>query len=289
MQVVDAVRNMALQHHEFELRLMDAERLRLFVQAGMAEWEMHSASLKKSELACRRLELEAREFAERPARAEAERDSARHEAVMAKLVTEGAVNTRAQMESVLARVQSALVLAEEARRRAEFEHGAAREALKKAEEENDYLADEKVALVIELGALKDDFAAFRDKAAADKEAIEAEFDSSGYTLFNYGYGCCAFTYNICGRKPQIPNRMPNPSVPLTVEFFANPRCPPGPLAAASSLDPIAIGGEDRSENSPTAAVEEAVLPMDQEGMVLLTDQEETVLLTDQENAILLTK
>ena len=68
MQVVAAVRNMALQHHEFELWLRDAERLRLYVQAGMAEREMQSASLKKAELACRRLELEVRESAERVAR-----------------------------------------------------------------------------------------------------------------------------------------------------------------------------------------------------------------------------
>ena len=141
-------------------------------------------------------------------------------------------------------------------------------------------------MVIELGALKDDFAAFRDKAAADREAIEAKFDSSGDTLFNYGYGRCAFMYNICGSKPQIPDGMSKPSVPLTAEFFANPRCPPGPSATASTLDPIAVGGEDRSENSPTATVEEAVLPMDQEGMALPTDQKETVLLTDQEKAVL---
>ena len=56
---------MALQHHEFELRLRDVERLRLFVQTGMAEREIQSASLKKAELACQRLELEARESAER--------------------------------------------------------------------------------------------------------------------------------------------------------------------------------------------------------------------------------
>ena len=148
---------MTLQHHEFELQLRDAERLRSFVQEGMAEREMHSASLKKAELACRRLELEARESVERDARAEAERDTAHHEAAMAKLATEGAVNTRAQIELELALVQSALALAEEARRRAEFEHGAAQEALatageacKKAEEENDHLVDEKLALVIEL-------------------------------------------------------------------------------------------------------------------------------------------
>ena len=61
MQAVAVVHNMALQHHEFELRLRDAEWLRLFVQVGMEEREMHSASLKKSKLACHRLELEARE------------------------------------------------------------------------------------------------------------------------------------------------------------------------------------------------------------------------------------
>ena len=107
---------MALQHHEFEL-----ERLRLFVQAGMAEWEMQSASLKQAELSCRRLELEARESAER--------DAAYHEVAMAKLAAEGALSTRAQVELELARVQRALGLAEEARRKAKFDHGAAQEAL----------------------------------------------------------------------------------------------------------------------------------------------------------------
>ena len=86
---------MALQHHEFELRLRDAVRLRLFVQASMEEREMQSASLKKAELECRRLKLEARESAKRAARAEAERDTTFHEAAMAKLATEGAVNARA--------------------------------------------------------------------------------------------------------------------------------------------------------------------------------------------------
>ena len=175
----------------------------------------------------------------------------------------------AQVDSELARVQRALVLAEEARRKAEFDHEAAQEALaatgeacKKVEEENSHLAEEKLALVIELGAVKYDFTAFREKAAADREMMEAEFDSSGDTLFNYGYGCCTFAHNIRGSKPEIPNGMPNPSVLLTTEFFANPRCPPGASAAASSLDPIVVSGEDRSANSPSAAGEEAVLPTD---------------------------
>ena len=93
---------MVLQHHKFELRLRDAELLRLYVQSGMAEREMQSTSLKEAELACRRLELEVKESAERAARAEAERDAACHKAAMAKLAIEGAVNTRAQIESKLA-------------------------------------------------------------------------------------------------------------------------------------------------------------------------------------------
>ena len=65
--------------------------------------------------------------------------------------------------------------------------------------------------------------------------------------------------------------MPNHLVPLTAEFFANPCCPPSASAAASTLDPIAVSGEDRLENSPIAAREEAVLPMDQEEVVLPMD------------------
>ena len=74
--------------------------------------------------------------------------------------------------------------------------------------------------------------------------------------------------------------MSNPSIPLTVEFFANPRCPLGPQAAASALDPISVSGEDRWENSPAAARDDVVLPMNQEKAILLIDQEEAILPTD---------
>ena len=136
------------------------------------------------------------------------------------------------------------------------------EACKKAEEENGRLADERLALVMELETIKGDFAAFREKAVAKRELMEAEFDASGDTLFNYVYGCCVFTHNISGSKPQIPDGMPNPLVPLTLEFFANPRCPPSTSTAAPTLDPVAVNGEDRSENIPSAAREEAAPPTD---------------------------
>ena len=145
------------------------------------------------------------------------------------------------------------------------------EACKKAEEDNSHLVEEKLALVIELGDVKDDFAAFREKAAADREMMEVEFDLSGDTLFNYGYGCCAFEHNICGSKPEIPDGMPNPSVPLIAGFFANPRCPPSASATASFVDPLVVSGEDHLANSPSAAGEEVVLPTDREEAVPATN------------------
>ena len=80
--------------------------------------------------------------------------------------------------------------------------------------------------------------------------------------------------------------MPNPLVPLTAEFFANPHCPSGPSAAASTLDLIVVNGEDRLENSPAAAGGEAVLPTDQEEAVLPMGQEEAILSAGQEEVIL---
>ena len=99
------------------------------------------------------------------------------------------------------------------------------EACKKAEDENSCLADERLALVMELGTIEDDFAAFREEAVTDRETVEAEFDASGDTLFNYCYGCYVFTHNICGSKPQIPDGMSDRLVPLTSEFFANLAAP----------------------------------------------------------------
>ena len=129
------------------------------------------------------------------------------------------------------------------------------------EEESGRLTDKRLALIMELGTIKDEFTTFREKAAADREIMEAEFDSNGDALLNYGYGCCVFTHNICGSKPQIPDGMPDPSIPLTPEFFANPRCPPSTSAAAPALDPVAVSREDRSENSPAEAGDETTLPM----------------------------
>ena len=56
--------------------------------------------------------------------------------------------------------------------------------------------------------------------------------------------------------------MPNPSVPLTPEFFANPCCLPSTSSVAPVPDPAAVSREDRPGNSPIAVGEEATLLMD---------------------------
>ena len=56
--------------------------------------------------------------------------------------------------------------------------------------------------------------------------------------------------------------MPYPSVSLTPEFFANPRCRLSTSSAGPSPDPDALSMEERRGNSPTVAGEEATLPMD---------------------------
>ena len=187
---------------------------------------------------------------------------------MAKLETEEAVNTRAQMESELSRVQRALAVAESARLRAESEHEASQKALSlageactKAEEENSRLTDDQLSFILELGTIKDDFATLREKAVANREVMEAEFDASGDTLLNYGYGCCVFIHNICMSKPQILDGMSAPSVPLTPDFFANPRCPLRTSFDAPSPEPAAVSREESPENSPTAVGEEATFSM----------------------------
>ena len=81
---------MSLQHHEFINRLRDAERLWLYVESGIFTRKSLDASLKKAQLTIRCLELEAKEAADRAARAETERDATRHEVEMARFEIEAA-------------------------------------------------------------------------------------------------------------------------------------------------------------------------------------------------------
>ena len=149
------------------------------------------------------MELEAKETADRAARAKTERDAARHEVVMARLEIKAAGSALAQVELELSRVQSDLTTSEGDWLKAESELGsvqqalvAAKEACRRVEEENGRLMDERLSLFVELGTNKDDFTAFRERSFAERSALEAEFDASSDVIFNYGYGCCAFAHGI---------------------------------------------------------------------------------------------
>ena len=164
---------------------------------------------------------------------------------MALLNTEAVGSAWVQLEFELARVQQALVALKDARRKVEYEldkvHqalAASREAWQKAEEEANRLANERVSLLLELGASKDELSTFRAEASKEKKALEEEFDAGFDVIFNYGYGCCAFAHNICGSKPGIPDGMLETSNPLPPKFFINHRCPPGavPIEAAVTLE-----------------------------------------------------
>ena len=109
------------------------------------------------------------------------------------------------------------------------------EACRKAEEENCRLTDERLSLIMELGASKDELSAFHSKVTMEKKGMEEEFDASGDVIFNYGYKCCAFAQNICGSELMIQVRMPDMTKPLPLEFFINPCCP----SSASSDLPVA--------------------------------------------------
>ena len=90
---------MAHQHHDFELRLREVERLWLFVQSKLFYQEALDASLKEAHHSSRSWELEAKEVVERAVQAEAKRDDARHETAMARLEIEAMSGARVQVEA----------------------------------------------------------------------------------------------------------------------------------------------------------------------------------------------
>ena len=99
---------------------------------------------------------------------------------------------------------------------------ASKEARRKAENEANRLADERVSLLMELRASKDKLIEVRAEASKEKKALDEAFDVGFDVIINYGYGCCAVTHNICGSEPMIPYGMPDKSKSLPPEFFINP-------------------------------------------------------------------
>ena len=188
---------MTYQHQEFPTRLRDAERLRLYSQSIVSDHKVLSASLAKAESSSQCWENEARGSVERMARAEAEKDATRHDALMARMNVDAAGSARAKVESELARVRNALAVVEEARW--------------KEDDEGSRLTDERVSLLLELGTCKNEMSAIQAEALKEREAYEEGFD----VIFNYGNGCCDFAQNICASQPEVPDGMPDKSKPLS--------------------------------------------------------------------------
>ena len=82
-------------------------RLWLYAQSTVSDHRALSASLVEAESSSQRWEKEAKEGIEKVARAEAERDAARHKASMACMDADAAGSAKEKVESELARVQNA--------------------------------------------------------------------------------------------------------------------------------------------------------------------------------------
>ena len=131
---------------------------------------------------------------------------------------------RAKVESELARVQSALAISKEARR--------------KAEDEASCLAIERVSLLLELGTSKDEMSILKEHALKEKKALEEAYEEGFDVIFNYGYSCCAFAHNIYGSQPVALDGMPNTSKQLPLEYFLSILDAPQTLSLVKPLQSL---------------------------------------------------
>ena len=149
---------MTYQHREFQSRLRDAKRLRLYAQSTVSNHGVLRASLAEVESRSQCWEKEAKEGVEKVALAEAEIDAACHEALSACMDAYAVRSARARVEFELARVQNALAASEEARR--------------KAKDKANRLAVERVSLLLELGTTKDEVSSLQEQALKEKKALK---------------------------------------------------------------------------------------------------------------------
>ena len=160
---------------------------------------------------------------------------------MARMDADAAGSARVKVESKLARVQNALAVIEEARR--------------KVEDEAIHMAVEQVSLLLELETNKDEMSALQAQALKEKKALDEAYEKGFDVIFNYGYGCCAFAHNIYGSQPLVPDGMPNTSKPLSPEFFINPGCPPSAVPAeVATIDVLSSEAMIAPEREVSAAV-----------------------------------
>ena len=170
------------QHRELPYRLENAKKLGLYAQSTTSKHRALEKSLDKAKYRSKHWEREAKEGTERITSAKKERDKAIEEAQVARLasVTEG--DAKAWAEDDLAKAQSTLAIAEEAKR--------------KEKAESTRLEVERTSLLLEIGAAKDEVCSLQSQADKDKEVMEEDYQKALEVIFTYGYGCCVFKHNI---------------------------------------------------------------------------------------------
>ena len=152
---------MARQHREFHAQPDDAEKLRLYAQSAISKHQALDDSLAKAKSRSKHWEREAKAGTEKIARAEKERDEAKKEAQVSWLVTVSAGDAKVRAKDDLARVQEALAVTEEAKR--------------KVEDDIARLEVERTSLLLDLGATKDEVSSLHSQAGKDKEAMEEDY------------------------------------------------------------------------------------------------------------------
>ena len=86
LQAMTAIQNMAHHYREFQSRLDDAKRLRLYAQSSVSKHKALDAYLAKEESMLKHWKQEAKAGAKKIGQAEKERDEAKQETTVARLV-----------------------------------------------------------------------------------------------------------------------------------------------------------------------------------------------------------
>ena len=104
---------MARHHREFQSRLDDAEKLRLYAQSAISKHQALDASLAKAESMSKHWKREAKGDTEKIEREEKERGEAKQEAKVTRLAVVAAAEAKAREEDGLTRARDALEAVEE--------------------------------------------------------------------------------------------------------------------------------------------------------------------------------
>ena len=140
---------MGCQYKELRHRLEDAEKLWLYAKAATFERRALEESLDKAKSRSRYWERKAIECSEKIVGTEKERNKAKDEALVTRLVIVIVGDIEVKAEGDLARVKDALAVTEEA-------SVVAKEARHKADAEATCLEVDQTSLLLELGTTKDE-------------------------------------------------------------------------------------------------------------------------------------